>query len=124
MSDCGVSISADWDCDVDYVYFGARIVKTRKQRRCCECGKKIEPGERAVYHAGTNDGSFWTSWCCLICDEIADAFSCDGRMFGNLWDGMHYVWEALTTSCFDKLKTPEAKAELRRRWMTWRGLTA
>jgi hypothetical protein len=41
-----------------------------------------------------------------------------------LWPDMEEVFGKLTTSCFDKLQTPEAKAELRRRWMEWKGLSA
>jgi len=35
---------------------------------------------------------------------------------------MEKAYPKLTTSCFDKLQTSEAKAELQRRWLAWKGL--
>jgi len=41
----------------------------------------------------------------------------------HLWDYMQEdAFEHLTAACFNKLKTPQDKAELRRRWMEWKGL--
>jgi hypothetical protein len=33
-----------------------------------------------------------------------------------------YVFPEFSLACLEKLKTPEAKAELQRRWMQWKGL--
>jgi hypothetical protein len=61
---------------------------------------------------------------CLVCAEIADAFQCGGRFHGEcFWEDMEQAYPQLTTACFDRLRTVEAKAELRRRWMEWKGLT-
>jgi hypothetical protein len=125
VSDCGVCIYSD--CDEygysDFCYVDVR--KARKPHRCCECGKQIEAGEKYEHSRSKFDGDFSSCDTCLICVEIGEAFYCDGRMIGGgLWDNMDYVMDRLTTSCFDKLKTPEAKAELRRRWIEWKGLHA
>ena len=60
----------------------------------------------------------------MVCAEIGAAFCCDGRLYGKLWDGFDEsdIWRYLNTSCFDKLQSVEAKTELRRRWMEWKGL--
>jgi hypothetical protein len=31
-----------------------------------------------------------------------------------------YVFPEMTTTCYDRLKTPEAKVELQRRWAEWK----
>jgi predicted RNA-binding Zn-ribbon protein involved in translation (DUF1610 family) len=122
MSDCGVCIYADADgyselCDVT-------IRKARKPHRCSECGRQIKVGEKYEHYWGKWEGETAAIDTCIICSEIANAFYCDGRLYGGgLWDSMAYVMGELTTSCFDKLETPEAKAELRRRWMAWKGLS-
>lgn len=119
MSVCGVCIYSDYEGDSND-FFHEEIRRARKEYSCCECGKKIEKEERYAYYKGTSDGSFFTERCCLICDEIGGAFCCDGRIFGNLWDGMWEIYEAMNTACFDRLITPQAKAELRKRWTTWK----
>lgn len=121
MSDCGVCLgSYDGDCE----FYSARNRIARKPHVCEECGGSIVPGQPYEYVWGKCEGIFWTAKTCLVCAEIAKAFSCNGRMHGVLWDDMHEVMGALNTSCFDRLTTPEAKAELRRRWMEWKGLVA
>lgn len=124
MSDCGVCVYSGLGESSSYDFHATRVVVGRKRHHCCECGRRIEVGERHVTHSGRYDGDFFSVRCCLICDEIADAFSCDGRLYGNFWDAMWDVYEYLNVSCFDRLQTPEAKAELRRRWMKWKGLAA
>src|ERR1700679_2736602 len=117
MSDCGVCLYSDCElsgsgdfCDISYR-------KARKPHKCCECGKVINPGEKYEHYWGKFDGDTAAIDTCIICAEIADAFYCDGRIFnGELWCRMHDVMGELTTSCFDKLQTPAAKEELRRRW--------
>lgn len=126
MSDCGVCLYSDCDGYMSaYDFCEVRTPKARKEHRCCECGKTIRIGERYERYAGKYDGDFCSIVTCLICAEIADAFYCDSRLYGGgLWEGMHEIMGELKSSCFDKLQTPEAKAELQRRWMEWKGLTA
>ncbi len=122
--DCGVCLYSG-DADGFSEFFDVTFPVARKSHKCSECGRKIVPGEKYEYTRGKFDGDFWQEKTCLICAEIADAFYCDGRMYGGmLWESMDDVMGELTTSCFDKLKTPEAKAELQRRWMVWKGLVA
>ena len=119
MADCGVCLYSD-DCGESDL-FSQRIRTSRKDRKCSECGMPIVRGQRYQWAQGRTEGEFWGYATCLICDEIAEAFFCNGRTYGGmLWEFMGEVWSELTTSCFDRLKTPEAKAELRRRWMKWK----
>lgn len=120
MSDCGVCISG-YDYE-ENSFMSEEHRKARKQYRCCECGKNIVVGQKHEYARGRNDGGFWQERTCLVCSEIRETFCCDGWIYGSLWDGMHEVMGQLNTSCFDKLYTPQAKQELRLRWMEWKGL--
>lgn len=119
MTDCGVCLSSyDGECEM----YSARIRTARKQHVCEECGAAIIPRQAYEYVWGKSEGDFWTVKTCLICAEIAKAFSCDGWMHGTLWDDMHEVMGSLNSSCFNRLQTAEAKAKLRRVWMEWKGL--
>ena len=117
MGDCGVCIHADYEtADM----FEVKEVKCRKDRYCCECGKVIPAKTPHEQIDMLFDGKWWHYHTCDICAEIAGAFMCDGRVPRSLWEGMYDVMDALTTSCFDRLKTPQAKAELQRRWQEWK----
>ena len=119
MSNCGVCIYSDADGYSEFADVSMR--KARKPHRCSECGKTISPGDRYEHYWGKYDGEVCAIDTCAVCAEIADAFYCDGRMYGGgLWESMWYVFPDLKTSCFDKLYTPEAKEELRRRWIEWK----
>lgn len=113
MSDCGVCISSEPDGTCDFFIQETR--KARKTHRCCECHKEIQIGERYEHARGKFDGDMWASDTCLICVEIAEAFYCNGRMFGCLWEEMSDILDEITTGCFARLKTAAAKEELQRR---------
>lgn len=123
MSDCGVCLYSGCDFDGNGFEKSTQSFKTAMQ--CCECEKRIAPGvehEKATWR--DDDGKLQTAHTCPVCAEIAWAFFCGSRLYNCLWDYLSDVREELTTTCFDKLQTSEAKAELRRRWMSWKGLTA
>lgn len=125
MSDCGVCVMAD--CDEPFEFSVRTFPVARKEHKCSECNKVIQRGEKYERVVGKYDGDIEAFKTCLVCAEIADTFSCDGRMYGGyFWESFDEgeCWQALTTGCFTKLKTPEAKAELQRRWMEWKGLAA
>jgi hypothetical protein len=115
MSDCGVCLtfSGGGEC----TGYRRVIVHAGEQWECDECGCIIS--KRSLYElaSGFNDGDHWQTKTCLICAEIAEAFYCNGRWHGRLWDSMEDVITKLNTACFSRLQTPEAKTELRRRWM-------
>lgn len=139
MSDCGVCLYSDessWDGYIDQ----ADVVTLEREQKCCECGKKVPAGQDIEEAIWMQDEDEWEIneqgepiepeaknpiYTCLLCAEIADAFYCDGRVYnGDLWDAMSEAFDGLSTTCFDRLKTPEGKAELRRRWIEWKGLDA
>jgi len=118
VSDCGVCVY--WDDSVSVDFFHKRVRKAVKEHKCCECDKVIAKGERYEYASGKCEGEMWQAKTCLICAEIADAFSCDGRMYGGeFWSQFSELFGELNTSCFDKLTTVAAKTELQRRYIEW-----
>lgn len=119
MGDCGVCLYGGGDFgDNGFFKFSATF---KTPMYCCECGAKIPAGvehEKARYR---NDDAKWqTEHTCPICAEIAWAFSCEGRTYRILWELMEEVYPEMTTGCLEKLKTPEAKKELMRRWNEWK----
>jgi hypothetical protein len=124
MSDCGVCVSG-YDCGTECTGYRRVIVKAGQDWGCSECGRKIPKGtlyELASWFYADHEG-FGNCKTCIICAEIAEAFMCGGRWHGErFWEDMEDAYPKLTASCFDKLQTPEAKAELQRRWMEWKGL--
>jgi hypothetical protein len=128
MSECGVCIGG-YEHDGPPEFFATRWPKARTGHKCGECRRTILKGE--VYHrcSGKFEGDFFDDITCAQCAEIREAFTCagydeTGPPQGQLWSDIEGVmFPHLTTACFDKLATPEAKAFLRRRWMEWKGLT-
>ena len=124
MSECGVCIGGeDYDGVCEFQDFSHP--RARKEYLCGECHKTIQPGDKYQKFVGKFDGDFFCEKTCEVCAEIRDCLSCGtSPAFGEMWGEIRdYVFPSMTTSCFDKLETAEAKAELRRRWMEWKGLT-
>ena len=124
MGDCGVCLS--YGGDNECLGYRRIICKAGQEWHCSECGCAIPKGQKyelaSWFYADRSDGS-GNCKTCLICAEIAEAFMCGGRWHSNsFWDHMESAFPKLTTSCFDRLTTVEAKSELRRRWMEWKGL--
>lgn len=123
MGDCGVCVTCGYADEC--IGYRCVIVKAGREWRCSECGASIPKGARyelASWFYADGDGS-GNAKTCVVCAEICGAFQCGGRYHAsNFWESMEDAYPKLTTACFDKLKTPEAKAELRRRWMEWKGL--
>ena|ERR1700677_1889461 len=120
MSDCGFCVSSG-DCDGDGQYFGSKLVRSRSLRHCEECGKPIPKGELSVYHRGKGDNGMWQAYVCPVCNEIAETFTCDGGwIFGSFWDSFDENISAVNLACFERLSSPEAKAEIQRRWIEWK----
>ncbi len=94
MSDCGVCLYSDASESCDFV--SEKMVRARKVHVCSECNRTIPVGEKYARAVGKYEGEFWHCYTCAECDEIADAFYCDGRTFGGgMWDQMReHVFEA------------------------------
>lgn len=126
MSDCGVCIGGgDYD---DYPEFhDVTWPKARKAHRCGECRRDIPKGTQYERVSGKFDGVMYCEKTCGVCAEIRSAFTCDegaGPAFGNLWSDLTDCFRDLSTTCFDRLESVDAKKYLRERWMTWKGLAA
>lgn len=119
MGDCGVCLSG-FDGTSEFCHKNNR--RSRKLRWCIECQKKIQKGEIYEASSGKTDGDLWSFTTCLVCAEIAEAFYCNGRIFGGLlWEEMEECgFENMNTGCLNRLGTTEAKSELIRRWNKWK----
>ena len=115
MSDCGVCLT--YNGGGECTGYRRVVVHAGQDWDCDECGVKIPRKSQYELASGFNEGSHWQTKTCLTCSEIAEAFYCSGRWHGSLWDAMEDVITSLNTSCFERLRTPAAKQELRRRWM-------
>lgn len=85
--DCGNN------CDFDYApeFFNIRTIKAKKNHICCECGKKIQPGEKYDYTAGKWEGDFFTYKTCQFCAQVRTDFrSC--ACIGELWEDLKMCW--------------------------------
>lgn len=117
--DCGVCIGGDTG---DYCTVStSKMVKARKPHECDECSKIIQPGE--IYECCTSlfDGEWSRMNVCAICSEISIAFSCEGRVIGNMWEDIHdNLFPNMTTGCLAKLKTAAAKEHLVKKCNEWK----
>ena len=74
-----------------------KIVKARKEHRCCECDEPIKPGQKYEYTAGLWDGYFCVYKTCMTCVRIREDFCPCGWAYGMLQEtimeciGLNYV---------------------------------
>ena len=81
-------------CDVDYdpaSILSAKVVKARKEHRCCECGETIKKGEKYELVKGLWDGSWSTYKTCEMCVRIRNDVCCGSWIYGELRET---IWEA------------------------------
>lgn len=125
MTDCGVCIDTSYD-EGDGFEFDCGPATSTEEVVCVECQKTVPIGvqhERATWIDA--DAGPCSAETCAVCAEIAWAFSCQARIYFNLWEDItEYVFPEFSLACLEKLATPEAKAELQRRWIEWKGLPA
>jgi len=141
MTDCGVCLYSDSDNWEGYIDDAQNVI-TECDQKCCECGKIVKAGELIEKATWMNESEYEDVerdedgepiekpakepiYTCLVCAEIANAFYCDGRVYqSDLWEAMYEVMGDLNSSCFAKLKTPAAKAELQKRFIAFKGLAS
>jgi len=124
MSGCA-DVCIDMGYDGENDFFSQSVVKARKSYHCEECGEQIGCGvlyERST--GGKFEGDIWTAHTCLLCKEIRDAFVCGSYIFGELFreieEVMFPIWnEHGPIDCLAKLKTKEARDEVRHRYKEW-----
>jgi hypothetical protein len=122
MSECGVCLGGDFGDGEPYEFSEMRWPKARKEHKCGECGRTIQSGEKYQSFRGKCDGDFYHEITCHQCAEIREVFSCEAwPMWGELWnDAREVLFPVLTTACFAKLRTPEAREFLRAKWIEWK----
>lgn len=66
-----------------------KIVKARKEHKCCECGEKINKGEQYEKVIGKWDSGIDTIKTCLVCKTIREDLFCSwnyGMLKEDLWE--------------------------------------
>lgn len=120
---CGVCISSD--CDNPAEFSSTKILRARKEHRCCECRAAIPRGDRYERTAGKWDGDLYVFKTCLACVDVRTSLCCDGWSYTSLWeDAAEALFRHLTTGCLAKLKTAAGKEKLLEQWRKWKGLVA
>ena len=62
------------ECDSEAPeFFRETWVKARKEHKCCECWKVINPGDEYQYTAGFWEGRLYTYKTCERCSDLRDA---------------------------------------------------
>ena len=78
-------------CEIDFDYdngpecFSETWRTARKEHMCCECGRKIQKGEKYKYESGIWEGRPESYKLCKSCHEVRSAFFCNWT-YGCLWD--------------------------------------
>lgn len=109
MSSCGCQI--EQDCDGGPSLFTEKILKARKQHKCCECKEVIQPGESYERVKGLWEGVWQKYDTCMHCLSLRKVFFC-GYTYGEvLWDLEEHIRESggeVLDSQISKL-TPKAR---------------
>jgi len=59
--------------------------KARKEHKCIECGRNIEPGEMYIWEKGLWEGSFSEFKTCSDCLSVKNSFIFAGIEYGTIW---------------------------------------
>jgi hypothetical protein len=98
VSDCNVCIGGDdyepWD------FYEEKIVKARKEHKCCECYRPIPVGTQYERITGKCCGDIDKYKTCLECMNIRKGLSCGPVGLTMLWDEIGEVFsEIVSTAC-------------------------
>jgi len=75
-------------CEIPTIY-NMKVVKARKQHKCCECEGIIETGEYYNIHSGLWVGEWSTYKVCLDCEGIRTEADKDCPMYeGTPFEGL------------------------------------
>lgn len=83
MNCCVITGGGDYD---QAAVARAATPRARVPHRCGECDAQIDVGERYERYTSLYDGRWQTDLTCLSCVEIRSHFSCDGWLFGEIWN--------------------------------------
>lgn len=94
------------------VNFWPSTPKARKEHRCYECKRAIQPGEQYHRDSGKWEESFYSFKVCLVCREITNEFFCEGFSYGrvldDLYEHIHGNGCSISERCLAKL-SPAAR---------------
>lgn len=115
---CVISYDGD-PCDL----YTSKIVKARKQAKCCECREPVRVGDQYERASMMLEGQFLVYRTCPLCVEIRAKYSCDGSwMFESVWEDIReHLFPRMTTGCLDGLSAA-AKGKMITQWRKWKGL--
>ena len=103
-------------------FYNSKMVKARREHRCCECNKIIEKAEVHETVVGKWEGLIQRYRTCALCMEIRTKFGERGWLFGSVWDDIHeYLFPEMNFNCMEGL-SPEARTRIIERWQKWKGL--
>lgn len=128
--DCELEIGGD---DGEPIQgFSLSILVSDGAVSCGECGRLISAGANYEHVTGECESEPFDNDTCPDCQEIANAFSDNGRMIGMLWYELEEcggqqgkgAFAHFTSGCLAKLQSPSAKSYLVERWLKWKGLPA
>lgn len=97
--------------------------KARKAHACCECGRRIEPGETYEYVAGKIDGDFRQWKTCAHCSAAGSWLDeeCNGHLFGGIAVDLNEHWNYGYEAPYRSVWLARAIVGMRRQWRTRRG---
>lgn len=108
----------DDDCMPEF--YTERRPKARKQHRCGECRREIEPGERYMSANGKMDGEIFYEKMCLQCANAADLLNtyCGGYLFGGVAEDLSaHICYTLPW----RMQAARAVVGMRRQWRRFDG---
>ncbi len=69
-------------------FYNQRVLTAAKTHKCTECREPILKGSQYERVDGVWEGYWTTHKTCMTCVEIRDHFSCEGWIFGQLWEDL------------------------------------
>ena len=109
------SCEIEIDSDVGPTFYSEEMRTARKQHKCTECRRTIEPGEEYESVSGLWEGGWSKYKTCRDCLSLRNVFFTRGWEFRGLWalfqDNFCYIDAVIPESCISEL-TPAARAKV------------
>jgi hypothetical protein len=83
--ECACTVDIDI-CDERVELLSSNIHKARKEHKCHECHRKINPKEEYVKEVFISGGDFTTHKTCEDCYSLRQVFFSSGWFYGQLWE--------------------------------------
>lgn len=81
--------------------------KAKKQHRCCECYRTIQPGEKYKIEVNKYDDGLDSFKTCIDCMSVRSAMFCD-FLYGEIWEavGEQIRDDGIPESCLARITKP------------------